>query len=449
MRCAVCTRCGKCGLYPSAPINESGTADLPRLVQREGLGAAVDIGSTTIVARVYDLATGELLHRASTFNPQRRIAADVMGRISAAMEGRLDELRDLVRGAVRDCLGGALGDRALPACGGGFRVNEMVAVGNTTMLHLFAGVSPASYATAPFKADRLFGERIEMEGAEVRLPRCAHGFFGADAVAAVRMSGMCERGGCELLADIGTNGEIALWRGDRRELTIASVAAGPAFVTGTVGAAMLGSRAAGWLLFGALTCANLTIGILLRFTDEEPSVLAPRVVKQPFARSFCESVADAGGSMLPLCAWVLLFSGICAVLERTPPGMSTPLICVLEVTNGCRMAAENGLSLPVLAAILGFGGLSVHCQILSDVTACGVRLSRFWAFRVVCGALAAVYCAGLLRLFPQAQTVALLRSDLPVRAVSASVPTSVALLATAAVFILNTAKETPARLRSH
>lgn len=238
-------------------------------------------------------------------------------------------------------------------------------------------------------------------------------------------------------------------RSQAQRMCLFCVAAGPAFVTGTVGAAMLGSRAAGWLLFGALTCANLTIGILLRFTDEEPSVLAPRVVKQPFARSFCESVADAGGSMLPLCAWVLLFSGICAVLERTPPGMSTPLICVLEVTNGCRMAAENGLSLPVLAAILGFGGLSVHCQILSDVTACGVRLSRFWAFRVVCGALAAVYCAGLLRLFPQAQTVALLRSDLPVRAVSASVPTSVALLATAAVFILNTAKETPARLRSH
>ena len=228
MRCAVCTRCGRCGLYPSAPINESGVAELPRLVPRDGLGAAVDIGSTTIVVRVYNLATGELVHRASTFNPQRKIAADVMWRISAAMEGRLDELRDLVRGAVRDCLGGALGDRALPACGG-LRVREAVVVGNTTMLHLFAGASPASYATAPFKAERLFGEKVEVDGVEVRLPRCAHGFFGADAVAAVRMSGMCGRGGCELLADIGTNGEIALWRGDRRELTIASVAAGPAF----------------------------------------------------------------------------------------------------------------------------------------------------------------------------------------------------------------------------
>ena len=214
MNCRVCTRCGKCGLYPSAPIAEAGTAALPSPVRRKGLGAAVDLGSTTIVARVYDLATGERLRQASTFNPQRRIAADVMGRISAAMYGRLDELRDDVRAAVRDCLGE-------------YKVNEAVLVGNTTMLHLYAGVCPSSYATAPFQAERLFGERLEIDGIKVRLPRCSHGFFGADAVAAVRMSGMCERGGCELLADIGTNGEIALWNEGR--LTVASVAAGPAF----------------------------------------------------------------------------------------------------------------------------------------------------------------------------------------------------------------------------
>lgn len=214
MNCTVCTRCGKCARPLSAPIAEKGVAVLPPLVKRTGLGAAVDIGSTTLVARVYDLATGELIRQASTYNPQRRIAADVMGRISAAMDGRLDELRDDVRAAVRDCLGG-------------LEVSEAVVVGNTTMLHLFAGISPASYATAPFQAERLFGERQVIDGVEVSLPRCAHAFFGADAVASVRMSGMCERGGCELLADIGTNGEIALWK--EGTLTIASVAAGPAF----------------------------------------------------------------------------------------------------------------------------------------------------------------------------------------------------------------------------
>ena len=233
----------------------------------------------------------------------------------------------------------------------------------------------------------------------------------------------------------------SLTHSQAQRMCLFCVAAGPAFVTGTVGASMLGSRTAGWLLFGALTLANLTLGVLLRFTDEEPSSAPPPIERQPFARCLGESVADAGGSMLPLCAWVLLFSGICAVLERLPESAHVPLVCVLEVTNGCKTGAQAGLSLPVLAAILGFGGLSVHCQILTDVTACGVKLSRFWAFRVVCGALAAVYCMGLLRLFPQAQTVALFRTDVPIRAVSASVPTSVALLATAAVFILNTAKE--------
>lgn len=235
--------------------------------------------------------------------------------------------------------------------------------------------------------------------------------------------------------------EGSLTRSQAQRMCLFCVAAGPAFVTGTVGASLLGSRAAGRLLFAAITLANLTVGVLLRFTDAEPPSTPTTVPRQPFARSLCEAVADAGGSILSVCAWVLLFSGICAVLERLPPSVSTPLVCVLEVTNGCKTGAENGLSLPVLAAILGFGGLAVHCQVLSDVTACGTKLSRFWAFRVVCGALAAVYCTGLLRLFPQAQTVALIRADVPVQAVSASVPTSAALLATAAVFILNTARD--------
>ena len=252
--------------------------------------------------------------------------------------------------------------------------------------------------------------------------------------------------GARMTAQLLEEGSVT--RSQAQRMCLFCVAAGPAFVTGTVGASMLGRREAGWLLFGASTLANLTVGMLLRFTDTEPPSVSAVVPRRPLARSLCDAVADAGRSILSVCAWVLLFSGICAVLEKLPPSVSTPLVCVLEVTNGCRTGAEHGLSLPVLAAILGFGGLAVHCQILSDVTACGTKLSQFWAFRVVCGALSATYCAGLLRLFPQAQTVALLRSDLPVQAVSASVPTSAALLVTAAVFILNTAKE-PQRLRSH
>lgn len=233
MVCEICTRCGRCGIYPAASIREDGAVSLPKLVRRDGIGAAVDIGSTTIVARVYDLSTGELLRLSSIYNPQRKIAADVMGRIEAAVNGGLDELCALVRGAVRDCLGG-------------FSVDEAVVAGNTAMLHFYAGITPASFATAPFCAERLFGEWLEVDGVPTRFLRCVHGFFGADAVAAVWMAGMCGRSGCELLADIGTNGEIALWRGDTGELTVGSIAAGPAFErAGTTGSKIVAAVAEG------------------------------------------------------------------------------------------------------------------------------------------------------------------------------------------------------------
>ena len=249
MCCEVCTRCGKCGRLPAAEIRTAGAAALPAPTRRDGIGAAVDIGTTTLVVRVYDLSSGKLLHRASALNPQRRIAADVMGRITAAMDGRLDQLRDDIRTAVRELLGG-------------HRPTEAVVVGNTTMLHLYAGESPSSFAVAPFVADDLFGRHLTIEGMDVRLPRCAHAFFGADAMAAVRMSGMCDRSGCELLADIGTNGEIALWRGDRRELTVCSVAAGPAFERpGITGTQLIAALADG-LDCGAIDTTGLVTGAL-------------------------------------------------------------------------------------------------------------------------------------------------------------------------------------------
>lgn len=237
----------------------------------------------------------------------------------------------------------------------------------------------------------------------------------------------------------------AVTQSQAERMCLFCVAAGPAFVIGTVGASMLGSRALGRILFAALTLSNLTLGVLLRFTDDPPASTPVRAPRPPLARTVCESVAGAGEAMLPLCAWVLLFSGVCAVLRHSRSAAVLPMICMLEVTNGCKAGVEAALSLPVLAAILGFGGLSVHCQTMPDVQTCGVPPSRFWAFRALSGALAAVYCSVLCRLFPVAQTASLLRSDVAIRAVSVSSPVSAALLATAAVFILNTAVPTVAR----
>jgi len=82
-------------------IEFSGGAGEAVLRPMEGqLGCAVDIGTTTLAVKLYDLQTGECLAQSGMENPQRAIAADVMGRIQAAMEGQSETLQRQVLSAL-------------------------------------------------------------------------------------------------------------------------------------------------------------------------------------------------------------------------------------------------------------------------------------------------------------------------------------------------------------
>ena len=199
-------------------------AVLPSLDPMEGAyGAAVDIGTTTLALRLYEMNSGTCLARCGMQNPQTAVAADVMGRIGAAVAGELDRLRVFVNDAVETLLVRACADAGID----GDLVRSLVVTGNTAMLYLFTGRDPSSLAKAPFMADHLFGETLHWNGRQVYLPRCMHAFVGADATCAVLASGMCEGSGVSLLSDVGTNGELALWKDG--VLLVTSTAAGPAF----------------------------------------------------------------------------------------------------------------------------------------------------------------------------------------------------------------------------
>ena len=97
------------------------------------------------------------------------------------------------------------------------------------MLHLYEGLDPASLAVVPFDVQSYFGcmsRRTRWPGAPVYLPRCIGAYVGADIVCAILASDMLS-GGVQLLADIGTNGEMALAKDGK--LLCCSTAAGPAF----------------------------------------------------------------------------------------------------------------------------------------------------------------------------------------------------------------------------
>lgn len=192
------------------------------------LGAAVDIGTTTLAASLYD-NTGRIA-QAGRANPQARFGADVISRIEKSLSG---EGRALAS-AVAEGIEGLLVELADSAGCAADSIDTVVIAGNTAMLYLLAQRDPSSLSRAPFAADWLAGEWKEagelgfrLLKARIYLAPCISAFVGADITAALLAADMGQGGGIRMLADIGTNGEVALRKDGR--LLCCSTAAGPAF----------------------------------------------------------------------------------------------------------------------------------------------------------------------------------------------------------------------------
>lgn len=192
--------------------------------ETDGWGAAVDVGTTTVVVRLADLSHGTLCPPLCGENPQRMLAADVIGRIQAAGAGKGPILTRM----IRETVDGLLEEACRVAGIARTELVRIVVTGNTTMLYLYTGRDPECLSHAPFAADCLFGYREET----VFYPPCFGAFVGADIYTAILASGMCEKPETALLIDLGTNGEIALAHGGR--LLCCSTAAGPAFEGGSI-----------------------------------------------------------------------------------------------------------------------------------------------------------------------------------------------------------------------
>lgn len=186
-----------------------------------GYGIAADIGTTTVAMQLFDRVSGQVLADRLEENAQCGFGADVISRIEACKTEGLDTLS----GRIHEQL-----ERMAAAClqeAGFDHIDEAVVTGNSTMLHLYEGLDPASLAVVPFDVQSYFGcmSRHTLAGAPVYLPRCVGAYVGADIICAILAAGMDD--GVQLLTDIGTNGEMALMRDGN--LSCCATAAGPAF----------------------------------------------------------------------------------------------------------------------------------------------------------------------------------------------------------------------------
>lgn len=223
--------------------------EMPNVILRPAFssyGVAVDLGTTTLAARLYDRA-GNRLAEVGRPNPQAAWGADVISRIEAAMGGANEAIASAVCAAIDEMLTALAADGGMSTCD----IDGLTVTGNTAMLHLLTNTSPEPLSHAPFAAKRLFGEELTAgtlglsvlsPEARIYLPPCISAFVGADTVTALLASDLCGSDTTQMLVDIGTNGEMALWHGGK--LYACSTAAGPAFEGAGISMGMAGGEGA-------------------------------------------------------------------------------------------------------------------------------------------------------------------------------------------------------------
>ncbi len=191
-------------------------------------GLALDIGTTTVQAQFVNLDTGESLETVSVLNAQRKFGDDVISRIAAAREGKTKELYAVINNQIQDITRQFFRGRNLR------EVEQCTVSGNTTMLHLFCGEDPSAMGEFPYTP--VFLQERHFKGTELSLPARnitllpgISAFVGADIVSGLAFIDAVNKKEDTLFIDLGTNGEMAVWKSREKRLLCCAAAAGPCF----------------------------------------------------------------------------------------------------------------------------------------------------------------------------------------------------------------------------
>lgn len=208
---------------------------------------AVDVGTTTVVAQLIDIATGKIMGKRSSFNAQASCGEDVISRIIFSTKDKgLEKLQSLIVGTINKLVADLVEDLDIDPghiCG-------VLAAGNTTMTQLLFGFDPRYIREEPYIPTTTLFPWVKANEVGIEIAGhtylycfpCVASYIGGDITAGVIASRMAENDGLTLFIDIGTNGEIVL--GGKDWLVSCSCSAGPAFEGGGVKHGMQATRGA-------------------------------------------------------------------------------------------------------------------------------------------------------------------------------------------------------------
>ena len=205
-------------------------------------GVALDLGTSTVVIRLVNLETGDVLGESGFVNPQTGYGPDILTRIHFASQDRgLETLRDVLLERMNEEIGNLASKAGVEA----ERVVGAALAGNTTMTHLFLGLNPFWICREPYipavnRFDLLRASRVGLavhhEAPVLVFPNVGS-YFGGDLIAGILASEMDRRESVAILVDVGTNAEVVL--GNREWLMACAGAAGPALEGGVARMGMM------------------------------------------------------------------------------------------------------------------------------------------------------------------------------------------------------------------
>ncbi len=211
-------------------------------------GLAMDLGTTTIVIRLLNLETGEVIADSSFENPQRFGGSDVMSRIQYDTEDHSKLLQRTLVGYLTHAIEEFPVDPQT--------IYELVVAGNSTMRDLFFRLSVYSIGQSPYRSitelemeeGRRTTTSLNETAKKLLLPihpqarvyglPIISGHVGADAAACILGVNIANEDRVVAVMDIGTNTELIL--GNKNRIFAASCPAGPAFEGGAISCGMPG-----------------------------------------------------------------------------------------------------------------------------------------------------------------------------------------------------------------
>lgn len=211
-------------------------------------GLALDIGTTTVAAKLIDLNTGSTLGVSSAANPQAALGADVVARIQYVTRhsGGLRKMQRLIVNQINELIISVCRQAEIRRAD----VVKTVVVGNTVMQHILLGITPTGLGRSPYAAvtqgpvrirARDLGLNTNGDGIVYVAPNLAS-FVGGDITSVLTAVRIDRRTDLTLVIDMGTNGEIVL--GDAERLICCSSPAGPAWEGACISWGMRAARGA-------------------------------------------------------------------------------------------------------------------------------------------------------------------------------------------------------------